>query len=57
MLARIRGKIDHRPLTKISPFAVPVMLEVGRERVDAAGVTDAILREAEMDLIQDAMGR
>lgn len=57
MLARIRGKIDHRALAKISPFAVPVMLEVGRERVDAAGVTDAILREAEMDLIQDAMGR
>ncbi|HIK63557.1 MAG TPA: DNA ligase-associated DEXH box helicase, partial [Henriciella marina] len=57
MLTRIRGKIDHRPLQKISPFAVPVMLEVGRERVNAEGVTDAILREAEMDIIQEAMGR
>jgi ATP-dependent helicase Lhr and Lhr-like helicase len=57
MLTRIRGKIDHRPLKKISPFAVPVMLEVGRERVNAEGVTDAILREAEMDIIQEAMGR
>ncbi|RIJ31533.1 ligase-associated DNA damage response DEXH box helicase [Henriciella algicola] len=57
MLTRIRGKIDHRPLMKISPFAVPVMLEVGRERVNAEGVTDAILREAEMDIIQEAMGR
>ena len=57
MLSRIRGKIDHRPLQKISPFAVPVMLEVGRERVHAEGVTDALLQEAEMDIIQEAMGR
>ena len=27
-LVRIRGKIDHQALEKISPFAVPVMLEI-----------------------------
>ena len=57
MLSRIRGKIDHRALPKISPFAVPVMLEVGKERVEGASITDAILREAESDLVKEAMGR
>ncbi len=55
MLDRIRGKLDHQALSKISPFAVPVMLEVGREPVMSASATDAILREAEVDLIRDAM--
>jgi ATP-dependent Lhr-like helicase len=55
MLGRISGKIDHRALEKISPFAVPVMLEVGKERVEGASITEAIVREAEMELIRDAM--
>lgn len=57
MLVRIRGKIDHRRLAKISPFAVPVMLEVGREPVNSESVAEAILQEAESDLISEAMGR
>ena len=56
-LVRIQGKIDHQSLSKISPFAVPVMLEIGKEPVAGASVQDAILREAESDLIRDAMGR
>lgn len=55
-LVRVRGKIDHMPLEKISPFAVPVMLEVGREPVYGASATDTILQEAEADLIADALG-
>lgn len=55
MLVRVRGKILHRDLQKISPFAVPVMLEVGKEPVHGASVEDAILREAEADLIAEAM--
>jgi ATP-dependent helicase Lhr and Lhr-like helicase len=55
-LVRIRGRIDHRALEKISPFAVPVMLEVGRERVAGASTEDAALYEAEADLVRDAMG-
>ena len=54
-LVRIRGKIDHQALSRISPFAVPVMLEIGKEPVVDASVQDAILRAAEADLIQDAM--
>ena len=56
MLVRIRGKIDHNVLDRISPFAVPVMLEMGREPVFGASVQDAVLGEAESDLVRDAMG-
>lgn len=56
MLARIAGHIVHKPLDRISPFAVPVMLEVGREPVYGASVVEAVLREAEEDLVRDAMG-
>ena len=56
MLVRIRGKIDHNTLDRISPFAVPVMLEMGREPVFGASVQDAVLGEAESDLVRDAMG-
>jgi ATP-dependent Lhr-like helicase len=55
MLSRIKGRIVHKDLDRISPLAVPIMLEVGRERVDGeAG--DSLLSEAE-DLIATAMGR
>ncbi|MGB3625315.1 MAG: ligase-associated DNA damage response DEXH box helicase [Henriciella sp.] len=57
MLSRIRGKIDHQALEKISPFAVPVMLEVGKERVNSDSALEAIVAEAESDLVRDAMGR
>lgn len=56
MLARIEGRIVHQRLEKISPFAVPVMLEVGREPVFGASAMEAVLREAEEDLVRDAMG-
>lgn len=55
MLVRIEGKIDHVRLNRISPFAVPVMLEIGKEPVFGASVQDAILSEAEDALVRDAM--
>ncbi|KCZ89065.1 ligase-associated DNA damage response DEXH box helicase [Hyphomonas jannaschiana] len=55
MLVRIQNKIDHMPLERISPFAVPVMLEIGKEPVFGASVQDAILSEAEDTLVRDAM--
>jgi ATP-dependent Lhr-like helicase len=30
MLTRIRGRIRHAPLERVSPFAVPIMLEIGK---------------------------
>jgi ATP-dependent Lhr-like helicase len=55
MLSRIRGRIMHKDLDRISPLAVPIMLEVGREQVNGeAG--DSLLSEAE-ELIEEAMGK
>jgi ATP-dependent Lhr-like helicase len=54
MLSRIRGRIVHKPLEHISPLAVPVMLEIGRETVNG-GANESLLMEAS-DLIAEAMG-
>jgi len=54
MLKRIRGHITHRALDHISPLAVPVMLEIGRESVPGQA-HDALLAEAADDLIAEAM--
>ncbi|WP_353844895.1 ligase-associated DNA damage response DEXH box helicase [Rhizobium sp. CSW-27] len=54
MLARIKGHVIHRPLDRVSPLAVPVMLEIGREPV--AGEGDFVLEEAAEELIAEAMG-
>jgi ATP-dependent Lhr-like helicase len=55
MLSRIKGRIIHRPLDRISPLAVPIMLEIGRESVYGEA-TDQLLKEAADDLIAEAMG-
>ncbi|MEM9733567.1 MAG: ligase-associated DNA damage response DEXH box helicase [Pseudomonadota bacterium] len=54
LLARIRGHIVHIDLEKVSPLAVPIMLEVGREPV-AGSANDSLLAEAAQDLIDEAM--
>ena len=53
MLARIKGRIVHKPLEQISPLAVPVMLEIGRESVKGEA-NDTLLAEA-ADIIDEAM--
>ena len=54
MLARVKGRITHNPLDHVSPLAVPVMLEIGREMVYGEA-SDALLAEAEAELIKEAM--
>jgi ATP-dependent Lhr-like helicase len=54
LLERIRGRIRHVQLTRVSPFAVPVLLEIGRESV-AGGSADAILEDTAAELIAEAM--
>ena len=56
MLTRIAGRIVHKPLDRISPLAVPVMLEVGRERV-AGEADEDVLRQAADAALSAAMGR
>lgn len=55
MLSRISGRIVHKRLERISPLAVPVMLEIGKERVKGEA-DEMLLSEAEDDLVQEAMG-
>jgi ATP-dependent Lhr-like helicase len=54
MLTRIRRHITHRELDHVSPLAVPVMLEIGREAVYGEA-SDELLAEAAEDLVKEAM--
>ena len=54
MLTRIKGRITHRELDRISPLAVPVMLEIGREAVYGEA-SDELLAEAAEELVREAM--
>jgi ATP-dependent Lhr-like helicase len=55
MLARVRGKIVHMVLSRVSPLAVPVLLEIGRESVRTDTDEEALLAEAEA-IIAEATG-
>jgi ATP-dependent helicase Lhr and Lhr-like helicase len=55
MLSRITGRIVHKALDHVSPLAVPIMLEIGREAVFGEA-SDALLAEAEADLVKEALG-
>jgi len=53
MLSRIRGRIMHRALDRVSPLAVPVLLEIGREPVYGEA-REVILAEAAAALAEEA---
>ena len=55
MLSRVRGRIIHKGLEKVSPLAVPVMLEIGRETVYGEA-SETVMAEAADELIKEAMG-
>jgi ATP-dependent Lhr-like helicase len=55
MLLRIKGRIIHKELDRVSPLAVPVMLEIGRESVYGEA-SDQLLAEAADELVKEAMG-
>ncbi|MCB8822744.1 ligase-associated DNA damage response DEXH box helicase [Microvirga rosea] len=54
LLQRIRGRIIHKALDRVSPLSVSVMLEIGRERVYSDDA-DEILAEAEAALLDEAL--
>ena len=43
LLERIRGQIRHVPLERPSPFCVPVLVQIGRERVGGGHAAEMIL--------------
>jgi ATP-dependent Lhr-like helicase len=56
MLARVKGHIVHMVLSRVSPLAVPVLLEIGRESVRTDTDEEALLAEAEA-IIAEATGQ
>jgi ATP-dependent Lhr-like helicase len=56
MLGRIKGRVRHMALSRVSPLAVPVLLEIGRESVRSGATDDDLLAEAET-LVAEAEGR
>jgi ATP-dependent Lhr-like helicase len=55
MLRRVRGRIVHMVLSRVSPLAVPVLLEIGRESVRSRDDEETMLAEAEA-IIAEATG-
>ncbi|WP_174802708.1 ligase-associated DNA damage response DEXH box helicase [Martelella limonii] len=53
MLERIKGYLTHYRLKRVSPLAVPVLMEIGRESVNG-GAGDAVLQQA-ADELADAL--
>jgi ATP-dependent Lhr-like helicase len=54
LLARVRGKIRHAALDHLSPFSVPMILEIGKQR-SPGSFGEMILTEAAEDLIAQAV--
>jgi ATP-dependent Lhr-like helicase len=53
MLSRIKGRIRHKGLDRVSPLAVPVLLEISREPIYGEA-REAILAEAAEELLREA---
>ena len=56
MLARIAGRVRHVALSRVSPLAVPVLLDIGRESVRTESGEDSLLAETEA-LVAEATGQ
>jgi ATP-dependent Lhr-like helicase len=54
LLRRARGRIEYRRLDRMSPLAVPVLLEIGKERVLDGTAEDELLDIAAQELIDEA---
>ena len=56
LLTRIKGRIAHTRLSRVSPLAVPVLLEIGREPIYGEAM-ETILSDASDDLVMEALGQ
>ncbi len=54
LLSRIQGQIVHQPLERPSPFCVPVLVQIGRERV-GGGAAEMILDASAMDFAEETL--
>lgn len=56
LLTRVKGRLRHSRLERVSPLAVPVMLEINKETI-VGEAQEAMLKEASDALIAEAMRR
>jgi len=54
LLARVKGRLRHARLDRVSPLAVPVMLEINKTSIHGEA-QEAMLKEASAALISEAM--
>ena len=54
MLVRVRGKIIHQKLERVSPLAVPLILEVSKEIVNKKDADEHYLEAFEAELLAEA---
>ncbi|MEP2706709.1 MAG: ligase-associated DNA damage response DEXH box helicase [Roseibium sp.] len=54
LLARIHGRITHTALEHVSPLAVPILLEIGKEPIYGEAI-DTLLEEAAEELVLEAL--
>jgi len=54
MLGRIQGHVVHQPLERPSPFCVPVLVQIGRERV-GGGAAEMILDASAVDFAEETL--
>jgi ATP-dependent Lhr-like helicase len=56
MLRRIRSHIVHKPLERVSPLAVPILLDIGREPIFGEG-RESAMADAADELMREALGK
>jgi ATP-dependent Lhr-like helicase len=56
MLRRVKKRIVHKPLDRISPLAVPILIDIGKERVFGEA-RESAMAEAADELIKEAIGQ
>ena len=56
LLTRVRDRVNHAKLDRVSPLAVPVMLEINKQSV-VGDAQEAMLKDASEAIIKEAMSR
>lgn len=56
LLARVQGKIAHRRLACVSPLAVPILLELGREKISGGEGEELLLMGEETEALLHEAG-
>ena len=54
LLRRVEGQIIHHDLEKVSPLAVPLILEISRESMNRETVSDYLFEDMEEELLKEA---